>query len=131
MNTKKLIQLIRKKKEGSQKGISLFMTMVMMAIIMAMVLGVTAIIINGLNMIEGVSDSVKAFHAADTGIEQALYNIRVDGDCVSPCPSSAPCSLGTNWSYSLDYSGGCSTTSINIVSEGYYYGAQREIKVSY
>jgi hypothetical protein len=123
--------------QGSEKGIALYMTIAMMAVLFTMVLGVTVIIIRGSDILKGSSDSVKAFHAADTGIERALYNIRVNGNC-SPafCSESARCPLGgdNNWNYYLEYSTSTITdcsVSINIDAKGTYYSSQRKIEVSY
>jgi hypothetical protein len=123
--------IVRGSGRRSEKGVSLYMTIVMMAVLFTMVLGVTIIIIRGLDILKGASDSIKAFHAADTGVERALYNIRVNNDCSPIC--GTPCTIGgdSNWTYSLDYTGGCSASSISISAKGTYYGSQRKIEVSY
>ena len=120
----------------AEKGVSLYMTVILMAVLLSMVLGVTAIIINGLNIAKGVTDSVKAFHAADTGIENALYRIRIENDCSDPCtfPNSCILSWGdpTNWYYTFtDYQCDLNTPSISIKSKGVYHESQRMIEVSY
>lgn len=121
--------------KNSESGISMYMTIVMMAVLFTMVLGVTVIIIRGSDILKGASDSIKAFHAADTGIERALYNIRVDGTCTPQCVAGNPCFVlgaggDANWSYFLEYSA-CSPSSININAKGTFYESQRKIEVSY
>jgi len=113
----------------------MYMTIVMMAVLFTMVLGVTAIIIRGSDILKGASDSIRAFHAADTGIERALYDIRVGGNCTPQCAESDPCSVlgaggDANWSYFLEYST-CSPSSISINAKGNFYESQRKIEVSY
>ena len=114
------------------------MTVVLMAVLLAMVLGVTAIIINGLNIAKGVTDSVKAFHAADTGIENALYKIRIEGDLFSPCAYPSVCDGDPSWGdpaewyYTFtDYDYDPGIPSILIRSRGVYHGSQRMIEVRY
>ncbi|MFA5742968.1 MAG: hypothetical protein WCX77_03805 [Candidatus Paceibacterota bacterium] len=119
----------------AEKGVALYMTIILMAILMAMVLGVTSIIINGLNVAKGVTDSVKSFHAADTGIENALYKIRIEEDCNPPCLFPDTCTPlwgDPEWQYTFtSYS--CTTTppSILINSKGIYHESQRMIEVEY
>lgn len=122
-------------KEKGQQGVSLYMTIILMAILLAMVLGVTSIIMNGLDIAKGVTDSVKAFHAADTGIENALYQIRIESNCACSCSSPDKCDF--SWGDSEWY---CSFTnydcildppSVLIKSRGVYHDSQRTIEVQY
>lgn len=50
-----------------------------MAFLLSIGLGLTVIIVGQLKIMRAVGDSVIAFHAADTGIEQALYQRRKQG----------------------------------------------------
>jgi len=61
-------------KEKSQKGVAaLFITMMVMLVSLSMVLGLTAIFVGYIRVIEGMGDSVVAFYAANSGIERLLY----------------------------------------------------------
>jgi len=60
-------------KENSQRGISLLITLFVMAIALSIVLGVSVIILSELQVIRGVGYSVVAFYSADTGVEKTLY----------------------------------------------------------
>lgn len=126
------LKIFKKQKE---KGVSLYMTIVLMAVLLAMVLGVTAIIMNGLNIAKGVSDSVKAFHAADTGIENALYKIRIEGDDSPICNSPNVCDYGwgdAQWySTFTKYECNLASSTISIQSKGIYHASQRTIEVRY
>jgi hypothetical protein len=62
-----------------QKGISLYLALIIMFILIAIGLGVSLIIVSQMKMMKGMGDSVVAFYAADTGIEQTLYQVRVGG----------------------------------------------------
>ena len=118
--------------EDAEKGVSLYMTMILMAVLLAMVLGVTSIIINGLNIAKGVTESVKAFHAADTGIEESLYEIRINGSCIAPSPISGGLNGDPEWNYSFpQYTCELVTPSISIRSKGVYHESQRMIEVRY
>lgn len=65
-----------------QKGVSLYLTIVIMAALLAIVLGLTGILVSQLKMVKGMEDSVIAFFAADTGNERGLKYLE---ECSSPC----------------------------------------------
>ncbi len=47
-----------------------------MAIILAMVLGLSAILVSQISMVRDMGQSVIAFHGANSGIERTLYEVR-------------------------------------------------------
>lgn len=61
---------------NKQKGVSIFLAIVILTSILAIALGVTSIILPQIKTSGNISDSIKAVFAADTGIECSLYNIR-------------------------------------------------------
>ena len=63
----------------SQKGVSLYFAVVITTILLAIVLGLTTILVSQLKIIRGMGDSVVAFFAADRGMERTLYNIYGQG----------------------------------------------------
>lgn len=63
-----------------EKGISLYIAILIMSILLALVLGMTAISFGQLRIVRGIENSVIAFHAADTGIERVLKKIIYDSD---------------------------------------------------
>ena len=67
----------------SQKGIALYLSVVILAIILAMVFGLSAILFNQIRTIRGMGSSVMALYAADAGIERALYDYYEDGSLES------------------------------------------------
>lgn len=56
----------------SQKGVSLYLAVIIMSIILAMVLGMTTILTGQIKTMRGIENSVIAFYGADTGIERLL-----------------------------------------------------------
>lgn len=59
-----------------EKGVSLYLALMVMFILLAVGLGISLIIVSQMKMIREMGDSVIAFYAADTGIENALYDKR-------------------------------------------------------
>jgi hypothetical protein len=64
------------KLQTTKKGVSLYLALIIMFILIAIGLGVSLIIVSQMKMIRGMGDSVIAFYGADTGIEHALYDVR-------------------------------------------------------
>lgn len=57
---------------SSQKGISLYITLILTSIILAIALGMSLLLVGQLKMTKEIGNSTKAFYAADAGMEQAL-----------------------------------------------------------
>ena len=60
---------------NSQKGISLLFTVLITSLILAVSLGISALLIQGMRMMGEIGYSVIAFYAADSGIETAIYDL--------------------------------------------------------
>lgn len=67
-----------------QKGISLYLSLLVVAILLAMILGLSTLSLFQIKMIRGMGDSVSALYAAETGIEVQLYY----GTSTPPLPYS-------------------------------------------
>lgn len=63
----------------AQKGISLYLAILIMGILLAMALGLSTLSFFQIQMVKGMGDSVSAFYAADTGIERELYEKNATG----------------------------------------------------
>jgi len=56
-----------------QKGVSLFLVVVISAVLLGIALGLSSILIVQIRTVGEMRESVTAFYAADTGIERELY----------------------------------------------------------
>jgi len=74
----------QKSKVKSQKsrGVSLYLAFMIMTVLLALALGINAILFGQIKMVRGMGNSVIAFYAADTGIERVLK----EGVLAEPCP---------------------------------------------
>lgn len=91
------------KKVKGQKGLSLYLVIIIMAILLGVVLGITAILASQLKMIRGMENSVIAFYAAETGIEEILRDVYADvytGSEIEALPYDRSMSNGA--SYTVD-----------------------------
>lgn len=64
-----------KPKIQKSEGISLLFVILIMSVILSIGLGISAILVQQTKMMRTVGHSVVSFYAADTGIEQELYEL--------------------------------------------------------
>ena len=63
-----------------KKGVSLYITILILSILTATLLSLVSISISQIKIIWATGNSVRAFFAADSGIEEALFRARQQGD---------------------------------------------------
>ena len=122
-------------KQNSQKGVSLLLAVFISSLLLALSLGISAILISQIKMIKGMGDSVIAFYAADTGIEQALYNL-YERSLIEDIPyTEITLSDGKKMSYKVSVNekgeGGCEALNFCIESTGTYNKVKRAIEANY
>ena len=113
----------------NNKGISLYFGLIIMAIFLAVALGLTTILIGQIGIMKGMGDSVVAFYAADTGIERILMSRE------SPPPTLGD-TLPNEASYSVTVTAGGSPgcnpiLNYCIKSIGTFRGTKRAIEITY
>ena len=117
------------KKVKGQQGISLYLSIMIMVILLAIVLGISGILLGQLKMMKGMENSVIAFYAADTGIERVLMDRsnpntetgHYDGSVGDAAYEVKVLPSGSN----------CDAANYCISSVGIYKGTQRAIQVVY
>lgn len=62
------------KRNTNQQGVSVFISMVVMTILLGIGFGMSAIFFDQVSSLRGLGDSVTAFYAAEAGIEQVLIS---------------------------------------------------------
>jgi len=65
------------------KGVSIYLAIMIMGVLLALALGVAAILYSQIKVTKGMGDSVSAFYAANTGIERELYEKNPTGTSYS------------------------------------------------
>jgi hypothetical protein len=119
---------------NKKRGVSLYLIVIIMSVLLAVVFGLSTVIIGGAKIVADVSYGVIAFYAADTGIERALYNIQTIEDGTNCDNFSGTLGEG-NYGYTvtIDYpSGGtCLDGGTAIYSLGEYNGTKRRIEATY
>jgi len=124
-------------KSKNQKGISLYLSLVIMGILLSLALGINSILLGQAKTTQDIGNSVFAFAAAETGIEKILYDASQGADILAQCPEASPCQdvLENSASYSVvvfsSGSGDCPAGLIYCVkSVGTYKTTNRAIYVS-
>lgn len=128
---------------GSQKGVALYLSLAILAILLAIALGISAITFGQLRTLTAIGHSVTAFYAANSGMERELYeknyqtqspgysyagllDLDGDGGSVSSCPADLS-----------DENDACYQVTIVSVgptvlrSAGYYKNVRRALEISF
>lgn len=108
-----------------QKGVVLYLALIITSILLAIGLGLTVIIISQLRMVRNIGDSVVALYVADTGIEHSLYDKRVSGSETGGVVSG---NLGPDLDYHVDYISGGPAGQV-WKSVGTFKGSKRSIEI--
>jgi len=118
--------------KSSKKGISLLLTVLIVSVLLAIGLGLSAIFLREIKIIREMGNSVVAFYAADSGIEEILMNREIP---VSSCVENNPCPLDNGAKYFLEITDNtdpnCDADYYCIKSVGSYQGTKRAIEIKY
>lgn len=101
-----------------------------MSILLAIVLGVSTILVSQMKVVKGIENSIKAFYAAETGIEYVLTGRADIGTFINGCPQATPCTIG-GAEYYVEIDLSCGAPNVCIRSIGSFRGVKRAIQVSY
>ena len=113
-----------------QSGISLYLTIIIMTILLAIVLGLTTIFLSQVVMLREMGHSVVALYAADASIEKVLVDW-TDPD-LSPDYYSGVLGQATYQVFVTEGgSDGCAALNYCIKSIGTYKGVSRAIEITY
>ena len=123
------------KNNNLEKGVAIYLVVIIVSALSAVSLNIASIIIGGTKLVGNYADSVKSFYAADTGIEHALYEVFKP----SPdCSNINNCFDGENkYCYGVVISGSCPISETTIISKGEYRidgtnpSSSRRISISY
>jgi hypothetical protein len=132
LNFKKEFSIASKyKSDRTQSGISLFLVIIIMTILLAIVLGLSTIFLYQLVMFKEIGYSVIAFYAADAGIENGLYLARKTTGGFPGAGVEGRLGNDSSYKVSLITSGKCSSNYVCLKSVGTYKGVKRAIEIAY
>ena len=112
-----------------EKGVSIYLIIIIVSTLLAVSLNLAAVIIGGAKITSGSANSVKAFYAADTGIEAALYQAATDCNvppgsgccCTTPVTGTAGGDAKYYYSVAISYTGAsCRDLGTTMISGGEY-----------
>ena len=113
-----------------QKGASLYLGLIIMAIILAIAFGLSSIFLSQAEMIRGMGDSVVAFYAADAGIEKALMQ-RTDPTSLDGYSETMTNEASFTIFVLSSGEGDCTAANFCIKSVGKYKETRRAIEITY
>ena len=94
-------KMFLKNKKESQRGVSLYLAVVILAILLPVAIGLSSIVIFQFKMTRELGNSVVAFYAADSGLERTLKAVfdHIDNPEENPLEPSYPGSLDNDSKY--------------------------------
>ena len=111
-----------------KKGVSLYFAIVILSVLSTTLLALITISISQIKVIWTLGDSVVAFFAADTGIEECLYRIRKEGN-FNPFSGSLN---GASYTVTVQGVGpDCDADNYCLKSRGSYKKTKRAIEATY
>jgi len=117
------------KQINSQKGASLYFSLVILSILLATVFGLSSILLGQMRIVQSMGNSVIALYAADTGAERALYEGKT---AIPPGPFSETLTNGASYIANIisTTSPECNGQYYCIESIGKYEGVQRRVFIT-
>jgi hypothetical protein len=130
----------KKNKIKNQRGVSIFFAVLILSVLLAVALGINAILISQIRTLREMSDSVVSLYAADTGIERILYEDKMCrqsgcGNLAWSCLDTVGCTGGRTAGIvsgvlgNATYQASSTDGAIIISSQGIYKGIRRAIQV--
>ena len=121
----------------AQRGVSLYMTFMVMTMLLGIGLGMSALLLSQLDTLRGIGYSVLAFYATDAGIEKIVYDDQKGVNILTQCPeggSNPACTatLSSGATFVITVSGpgpGCLAAKYCAKSVGAYQQARRAVRV--
>lgn len=126
-------------KLDKQSGSSILLAMLILIAILAIAFGIASLMYGEIKLLQEMPKSLKAYYAAETGIERKLYDIRKNSDfndMGNPADLS-DCSYGTSGVVCLESSDDCYSVNVTtgtptiIKAYGCYKDTKRAVEVSY
>jgi histidinol dehydrogenase len=114
-----------------QKGISLYLSLVIITAVMAAAMGVSSIFLGQAGLMREMGYSVIAFYAADAGVEEVLLS---RNNPSSVCLEETPCQMDNGAEYYIIVKvpgADCDALYYCIKSVGMYKETKRAIEISY
>jgi len=111
----------------NQKGTSIYLSLIVMVIFLAMGFGLAGILLSQKKTIKGMEESVNALGAADTGIEKLLYENSQGAGLNNPYEEND--SLDNGATYVAKFTINCGIKK--IVSTGGYKETKRKIETTF
>ncbi len=116
----------------NNKGSAMYFSVVIMAIVLSIVLGMSTIILKQIKMTQGSENSVMAFYMADAGVERALYYLYQEVADGTVADHSISYEDG-EFKYDVDIlpsaDGNCNRSFYCIVSTGTFKDTRRSLEV--
>ncbi len=126
-------------KLNKQSGAAILMAILILVAILSIAFGVTGLLYGEIKLSQETPKSLKAYYAAETGIERKLYDIRKNSDFsdIGNPADLSNCAYGTSGVICLESTDDCYSVDVTtgdptiIKAYGCYKDTKRAIEASY
>jgi len=115
-------------KKNKQKGASLLLTLLVMAVLLSISFGVSRLALGEIKLIRDIPKALIAYYAAEAGMEWALYQYYQTGSISDVVDCSVNLDNGSSYGIEVIMSGEYVTA---IKSNGCYQDLRRAVEVSF
>ena len=117
--------------KNDTRGVAILITLTILGAILAVGMGIALIVARELRITGLIEDSTAAIMASDTGLERALYEVRVNG--ADPDANYPPVTLSNGATYEICPSGAqCRDNNpVRIITEGSSGETTRSLQVEF
>ncbi len=124
-------------KNSQEKGVSLYLVLMILSLLIGVGLGMSTILVNQFSALRSAGFSSLALAASDAGIEKIYYDDRKGINVLSECPPAVACTqtLSNGATYAVTVTGpggsGCPAgVTYCAKSLGAYQTAQRAVRIA-
>lgn len=109
-----------------KSGVSLYLTMMVLSLVLGLALSLNTLLLTQIRGLRNIGNSIIAFSATETGIEMALYNIKINPDDEGPWNGTLLNDAEYNVTYFNPGEGNCPSEALNYCLES--IGTHKDVK---
>jgi hypothetical protein len=118
-------------KNNDQKGVSILLSLLVMTAILSIAFGVSKLVIGEIKIGRDISRSVVAYYAADSAVERAIFEKRINNIELNINDCSVDWGSGSFYGAKVQVSGSGNNIVVIVKASGCYNNTKRAIEASF
>lgn len=121
---------MKNKTNNSERGVTIYLALMIMSILLALALGISAISFGQAQTFKEIGNSVFSFYAAETGIERTLFELSRGAEMGGHFEDEGQFENGATYVADIIPAGGnCPALNLCVKSKGSYKNTKRAIQI--